>query len=82
MAQTSQAGAGLTPAQTTEIRAEMIPNGTPVRFLRGGKAVRVETGAECPRGTNIMHHPVYWNLPKATARKVANWIGAKAVFSA
>lgn len=73
----------LTPEQIAEVQKELVPSSQtkPVRFLVGGQNLNVENGRLLPKGVNVMYHQVYWNMPKATAEKVAAWVGAKAVFS-
>jgi len=71
----------LTDEQIDEVKAEMVRNGVPVRFLKGGRSMNIETGELGKRGTNIMYHVVYWNFTRDTAKKIADWLGAKAVFS-
>ena len=77
----TEADSKLTPDQTDEIKKEMIKNGVPVRFLRSGTAFDITTGKPVKKGSNIMYHPVYWNFTKNTAKKIAGWLAAKAVFS-
>jgi hypothetical protein len=71
----------LTPEQIEEVKREMIPNGVPVRFLINGCATNIVTGEQSPKGTNVIHHVVYWAFTRETAKKIADWIGAKPVFS-
>ena len=71
----------LTPEQLKEIKGELVKNGVPVRFMRGGGSLNIVTGEATKRGTNVMHQIVYWNFTKETAKKVAAWLGVKAVFS-
>jgi len=71
----------LTSSQVVELRKETVKNGIPVRFLVGGRAIDIMTGELSKKGSNVMHHPVYWNFTKETAKKVAKMVGAKAVFS-
>jgi len=71
----------LTDEQKAELKTEMVSTGTPVRFLRNGQAVNICTGDLSPKGINVMHQPVYWCFPKATAKKIARWLRCKAVFS-
>lgn len=73
--------AKLTPGQAKELHGEMVKNGVPVRFLIGGQAIDIVSGKAASKGSNIMYHPVYWNFSKETAKKIAKWLGAKAVFS-
>lgn len=73
--------ATLTKDQAIEIKGEMVQTGgIPVRFLVGGQAINIVTGEAASKGSNIMYQPVYWNFTKATSKKIAKWLGAKAVF--
>lgn len=69
--------------QTLKIWTEVVPTkeAKPVRFLLNGEAVDIYTGHIYSRGTNIIHQPVYWNFTPCTAKKIAKWLGLKAVFS-
>ena len=69
----------LTEEQIREVDAEMIPVGVPVRFLIGGKAIGICDGVVC-KSRNVMHQPTYWRFTRETAKKVAGWLGARAVF--
>ena len=73
--------AKLTPDQSKEVQGELVKKGVPVRFLIGGQAIDIVSGKAASKGSNIMYHPVYWNFTKETAKKIAKWLGAKAVFS-
>jgi hypothetical protein len=75
-------GCLLTPDQMQKAQAEMKPwrDATPVRFLKDGRAVKLETGEMATKGSNVMYHPVYWNFDRQTARKIAVWTGTNAVF--
>ncbi len=72
----------LTEKQIKAVQAEMKPwrDATPVRFLKDGQAVKLETGEMASKGSNVMYHPVYWNFTRQTARKIAVWTGTNAVF--
>lgn len=72
----------LTENQILEVQKEMKPwrDATPVRFLKAGRAVKLETGEMASKGSNVMYHPVYWNFDRQTARKIAVWTGTNAVF--
>ena len=74
------AAAKLSPEQISEIKGEMVKNGVPVRFMKGGGSLNIETGKTTPRGANVMHQIVYWNFTKETAKKIADWLGARASF--
>jgi hypothetical protein len=74
------AGPKLTSDQIAEIKGEMIKSGVPVRFMKGGGSLNIETGQTTPRGANVMHQIVYWNFTKETAKKIADWLGARASF--
>jgi hypothetical protein len=70
----------LTPAQIDEVKKELVKDGHPVRFLYNGQALNIETGEVCSKGCNIFYQIVYWNFTKETAKKIAGWLGVKAVF--
>ena len=72
----------LTDKQIAQVQKEMKPwrDATPVRFLKDGRAVNLETGEMASKGSNVMYHPVYWNFDRQTARKIAVWSGTNAVF--
>lgn len=74
-------GAKLTPEQVKEIQGEMVRDGVPVRFMKGGESMDIVTGKTTPKGTNVMYQMVYWNFTKDTAKKIAGWLGVKPVFS-
>jgi len=74
------AGAKLTSDQIAEVKGEMVKSGVPVRFMKGGGSLNIETGKTTPKGTNVMHQIVYWNFSKETAKKIADWLGARASF--
>jgi hypothetical protein len=75
----------LTEAQIAAIKSEMVkdgdPKGRPVRFQVNGQTLNISTGELQTKGINIIHQIVYWNFPEATSKKIATWLGAKAVFS-
>ena len=74
----------LTPEQIEEVKAEVVPckDATPVRFLVNGQAfANICIGEMHSKGCNVMHQTVYWNFTKETAKKIAGWLGARAVFS-
>lgn len=71
----------LTEEQINEVRKEMTRDGVPVRFLRDGRAMYIESGEKTSKGCNIIYQPIYWNFTKETAKKIARWLGARAVFS-
>ncbi len=75
----------LTDEQKAEIRNEMLPAMDPrirvVRFLVDGCNLQIGTGYLSPRGVNVLHQTCYWNFSEETSRKIAEWLGAKAVFS-
>lgn len=74
-------GQGLTKEQIAEVKQELVSKGVPVRFLRGGRAVLIESGQEASKGMNVIYQPVYWNFTKETAKKIGEWLGARAVFA-
>lgn len=68
--------------QINEIKSELTNEGNvPVRFMYRGQSLQITTGELCPKGINIMNQIVYWNFTKETAKKIANWLDCKAVFS-
>ena len=73
----------LTPEQVAEVKAELVPwrDTRPCRFLMDGQAMDLITGELASKGSNVMYHPVYWNLTADTAKKVTDWTGTKVVFS-
>jgi hypothetical protein len=75
-------GCMLTPDQMKKVQGEMKPwrDATPVRFLKDGRAVKLETGEMASKGSNVLYHPVYWNFDRQTARKIAVWTDTNAVF--
>ena len=73
--------AKLSKEQIDVLKKETVKNGVPVRFLVGGAAIDIITGETFKKGMNVMYQPVYWNFTKETAKKVAEMLGAKAVFS-
>jgi len=68
---------GLTRLSQPEVRAiqkdihSMPLEKSAVRFLKNGQALNIVTGDLASRGSNVMYHPVYWDMP----RKIANYIG-------
>ena len=71
----------LTEEQIKECREESITDGTPVRYLVGGRNLDVVSGELQARGTNVIYHEVYWNMSKETAVKVAKWTNSKPIWS-
>jgi hypothetical protein len=53
----------------------------PVRFMHGGCSVNISDGSKTSKGCNVMYQHVYWNFSKETSKKIAKWLGARAVFS-
>jgi|APSaa5957512622_1039677.scaffolds.fasta_scaffold00991_4 hypothetical protein len=74
-------GPKLDKDQLAEVKGEMISNGVPVRFMSGGASLDIVTGETVKKGVNVMHQIVYWNFSKATANKIAKWLGVKTAFS-
>jgi hypothetical protein len=70
----------LTPEQIAEIKQEMVAKGEPVRFLHEGQNLNISSGRLLPKGTLVMHQIVYWNFSTETAKKIARYLGVKAVF--
>ena len=87
MIQTDRAQKGthtLTQAQVDAVMAESksLPADTErghYRFLANRQAWRVETGEGLGVGTNVMYHPVYWDMPTVIAKKIATLTGTRAV---
>jgi hypothetical protein len=40
----------------------------PFRLLTNGQAINISTGILSSKGSNIIHHPVYWDRSKEFAR--------------
>lgn len=74
------AASKLTPEQIAEVKKEMVSKGVPVRFMSGGGSLDIVSGKVSAKGTNVMHQIVYWNFTKETAKKIAQWLGARASF--
>lgn len=70
----------LTKKQITEVQGEMVQKGVPVRFLHNGCSLVITSGETTSKGCNIMYQQVYWNFEKATSKKIAKWLGVRAVF--
>lgn len=58
-------------------RGKDVPRYAHVRFIIDGRAAELETGYLTPRGTNVIHQPVYWDWPVDIARDVARATGAR-----
>lgn len=71
----------LTEEQIKEVQNEQVQDGVPVRFQINGQTLNIVTGDLQARGINVMYQIVYWNFTKETSQKIANWLGAKAIFS-
>lgn len=71
----------LTKKQVQEVKAEMAPRGVPVRFMDAGRSVNISTGERDKKRMNVIHQRVYWDFPKETSKKIAKWLGVRAVFS-
>lgn len=71
----------LTEEQIKEVQNEQVQDGVPVRFQINGQTLNIVTGDLQTRGINVMYQIVYWNFTKETSQKIANWLGAKAIFS-
>lgn len=71
----------LTDQQIGELRDELVPDGVPVRFQIDGQTVNIFTGERQPKGINVIHQLHYWHFTRPTAEKIAQWLGAKAIFS-
>lgn len=60
----------LTAAQCAEVRAELVKQGAPVRFMVNGRALNIITGELQPRGINVIYQVCYWNFARDTACEV------------
>ena len=56
----------LTKKQLDSLSKETDKTRKPVRFLIAGCAIDIETGEMNSKGSYIMYHAVYWDLPKET----------------
>jgi len=70
----------LTQDQITELKKELVDDGVPVRFLLDGCALDITSGIKSTKRSNVMYHPTYWYFTKETAKKIADWLGAKPVW--
>ena len=70
----------LTKIQSEQFKQKIIPQGDPVRFMRGGSSVNITTGETTPKGCNVIDQIVYWCFARETSREIANLIGARAEF--
>jgi len=50
------------------------------RYTKNGCGYDPNLGTELPRGTNVMYHPVYWNISRGRAEEVAKEHGANLVW--
>lgn len=71
----------LTKSQLDELLREQVDHGVPVRFMHNGCSLVITTGETTSKGCNVMHQQVYWRFTKETSKKIAKWLGVKAVFS-
>lgn len=74
-------GPKLNPKQVEEVKAEMVKNGVPVRFMYNGQNLDINTGELLSKGINVIHQVVYWNFTKETAKKIEKMLNVKAVWS-
>jgi len=76
-------GCLLTLTQVEYVQRHAVPadDTKPCRFLKDGQAADLMTGHLCRKGSNVMYHPVYWNMPHEVATFVADWSNTKVVFS-
>ncbi len=51
-----------------------------VRFTKNGCGYDPTTRQTLPRGTNVMYHPVFWDVSPEAARKVAKEHNANLVY--
>jgi len=72
--------AKLTPEQAAEIKSEVVGKGVPVRFMVKGQALNITSGELSQKNINVIHQITYWHFTKDTAKKIAEWLGAKAVW--
>ena len=70
----------MTPEQIAEVKAEMVANGLPVRFLVNGRALNLSTGELQQKGINVIHQMCYWNFTRETSKKIAKWLNATPIF--
>jgi hypothetical protein len=71
----------LTEEQIEQVINELVPNGIPVRFLINGRNLNIETGELLSKNINVIHQIHYWKFSRDTSKKIAHWLGAKAIFS-
>lgn len=71
----------LTAERIAHYKSQMVPKGTPVRFLKNGQAMNIVTGELASKGSNVIYHVHYWNFTKETSNAIAAELGVKAVFS-
>lgn len=76
-------GCLLTLIQVEYVRRHAVPAAQtlPCRFLKAGQAVDLLSGDMASKGSNVMYHPVYWNMTPKIAATVAGWTDTKVVFS-
>jgi carbohydrate-binding DOMON domain-containing protein len=70
----------LTKEQVREVKAEMVRQGVPVRFMYNGQCLIITTGELMEKYINVIHQQFYWNFTKETSKKIAKWLGVKAIF--
>lgn len=71
----------LTKEQLSEVKSELVKIGVPVRFVKNGQCLDIETGELSKKGTNIINQKVYWNFNRETSIKIAKYLKSKYVFS-
>jgi flagellar biosynthesis component FlhA len=71
----------LTHDQIEEVLKEIVDEGVPVRFMHNGCSLIITTGETTSKGCNVIYQQVYWRFKKETSKKIAKWLGVKAVFS-
>ena len=70
----------LTKSQIEEVKSEMVEHGVPVRFMYNGCSLIITTGETTEKYINVIHQQFYWRFTKETSKKIAKWLGVKAVF--
>jgi len=48
-----------------------------VRFIWNGQALNPVTGEVVSKGTNVMYHPVFWDMPKVVADEIGKQLGVR-----
>ena len=69
-------GPKLTDEQIRHFKAQMIKDGTPVRFLYRGHCLDITTGVLQHKGINVIYQRHYWNFAAETAKEIAKSLGS------